>query len=145
MADKKTEAKLEMEDDAGPEEDTRDIFDKALDYAPFAGMLLGGAIGRRMRLKEEMRRWQKVHNLQKKYDELRSRNQIRGLTPKAGVEMYNLEKKIQEAVVRAASIQSPRLLIKMPLGAYLGYEGGSAAKDTFQKEQSPAEKRKRKK
>lgn len=143
MADKKTEAELEMEDDDGPEEDTRDIFDKALDYAPFIGTLIGGLAGARMGSKELKKISRRLKTVEKKWDELRSRNQIRGLTPKAGTEMYNLEKEMERLHRMGGTNIAGRMLIKMPVGAVIGNTAGHMSQDFAPTRQGKNEKRRK--
>jgi hypothetical protein len=143
MADKKTEAELEMEDDAGPEEDTRDIFDKALDWAPYVGGLVGTIAGLRWNIKRMRSIDKRSKAAHKRWDQLRAKNQIRGLTPEEGIKMYQAEKEMARIDTELGADLGQRILFNAPIGITLGNTAGGFARDTLQKKPKPPGKRKK--
>lgn len=124
-----------MSEKEKPESDDRDVFEKALDYAPFAGMVLGGMLGWRSGRKDGIKAWKKVDSLEAKIRKLeaKGRNPNVGLTPKEMAEYRKAQEELQYALGKGGENIAGRVMIKAPLGAVIGHTAGSAAKDAYPK------------
>lgn len=124
-----------MSEKETPESDDRDVFEKALDYAPFAGTVLGGAIGWRVGRKADIKAWKKVDSLEAKIRKLeaKGRDPRVGLTKKEMADYRKAQEELKYALEKGGGSLAGRMLIHTPIGATLGHSAGSAAKDVYPK------------
>lgn len=125
-------------DDADLEEggeDTRDVWDKALDYAPTIGMFAGATLGGRWGAKRSAKLYKQGVGLEKKINKLRAKggNPNVGISDKEYTDLRKAEADLEHVRGEWASNIAGRTLVKAPAGAIAGRVAGGAVQDTFQK------------
>ena len=120
--------------DEADEEDGRDIWDKALDWAPTIGMFAGATAGGRWGAKAGTKAWKKVDSLEAKIAKLeaKGRDPHVGLSQKEAIEYRKAQADLKYALGKAGENLAGRMLLKAPGGAIAGRVAGGAIQDTFQ-------------
>ena len=120
--------------DDADEEDGRDVWDKALDWAPTIGMFAGATAGGRWGAKQGAKLYKKYESLENKSRKLRAKgsNPNVGLTTKERMDLHKAEEDAKHVSGEWGSNFAGRALIKAPGGAIAGNLAGGAVRDTFQ-------------
>lgn len=132
-ADSEVEDTEDAVEQAGAE-DNRDVFDKALDYAPVGGAVLGLVLGSRVGAKQGAKLYKKHEGLQNKIRRLeaKGRNPHQGLTAKDRTDLDKARTDAEHVLGEWGGNLAGRSL-KAGGGAIIGNLAGSAARDAGQK------------
>lgn len=123
------------EGEEGDVEDNRDIFEKALDYAPFGGTVLGAIVGGRMGSKKGAALYKKHEQTLARIRRLeaKGRNPNQGLTPKERTLLEKSRGDAEHILGEYGGNMAKRMFIQAPIGAVLGNAAGHLAQDVAPK------------